>query len=933
MGADTKDHVGSMFNSIRFRLFAIILSLSTIALGVNGFSYFMFENFKERFTELTDVRLKEIQGAGALTEHIYRLERGIHEIGVSQNLEELTAAHEAIKLEEKRSAEILANAGLKEGDPTAKRMDSLVEDENLLFSLRKEGLALAQELASEQIRLFELISEGRVALEPELDEIFQDFDQSGRAVVGSFDVLLTDLLAKDFQQVRDFAALRAEVNLLFGMGTALSMNPGKATAFQIERAGKVSRKNADRLMKRIIDAGLNPNQLKAVKALLAEYDRLPEMGDLEKLKFAKIFAKQRKVAEMSLTLGANSVMGKVKSAVSAASKSGEASIQGMVETQTLRMQEIERLGKALAEYGSTLVKAIVQTEIAAFDQEVLAVQAIRDELISLGDIGGAGFQEILTPLLEIGDAEAGLIATRRLQFVNKEAELKDFKHLELNVGILSDYANSQAADSLDRILGTSVEVQSQIEIAELGLKGLIAFVLAMGTGAMILTQMGLYKPLIELTRTTQRLSNGRLDPVLGFEGKAREISQMATALSVFRENSLKVKELNAESAARDARIEQERLEMFGLLETEFGSVVTAAAQGDFTKRVQTEFSDQQFNQLAVSVNTLVNTTEGGLRALQDALGAMAKADLTHRMQGSFEGTFAELRDDATKTAADLSGMIHQLRVASGLLVQKSQEITNGARSLASSAQDQAATLQQTRSMMEELAQGVAANTESLQHAEALFSSVVKKSEGGREAADVAVASVARIESSSGKISEIIQVIESISFQTNLLALNAAVEAARAGDAGKGFAVVASEVRTLAQRSADAAKEIEELVSESASHVSDGVINVKSTGSALTDIDRSVKDLMDVFQKVTNSGKEQHSNIQEVNDAVGQLDEITQRNASFADQSSAAASALSHEISEVSNMVETFKIDPAAQLPEDEAAIAPPNEGEDISSAA
>ena len=207
--------------------------------------------------------------------------------------------------------------------------------------------------------------------------------------------------------------------------------------------------------------------------------------------------------------------------------------------------------------------------------------------------------------------------------------------------------------------------------------------------------------------------------------------------------------------------------------------------------------------------------------------------------------------------------------------------------------------------MEQISSTVTSSAQRLGEAESLAAEITRRTATGEEAAREAVSAVGRIEESSSKISDIISVIDSIAFQTNLLALNAAVEAARAGEAGKGFAVVAAEVRTLAQRSSDAAKDIAGLIQESAGHVGEGVRLVQRTGESLNRITGGIDELARAIGDIATAGREQSQGVSEVNDAVAQLDGATQENAAAAERAAAAVRELRGEIAELSDLVGRF----------------------------
>ncbi|MFA4617145.1 methyl-accepting chemotaxis protein, partial [Xanthomonas perforans] len=245
-----------------------------------------------------------------------------------------------------------------------------------------------------------------------------------------------------------------------------------------------------------------------------------------------------------------------------------------------------------------------------------------------------------------------------------------------------------------------------------------------------------------------------------------------------------------------------------------------------------------------------------LSALSKLLQAIAAGDLTERMQGQFNGVFARMRDDANTTTAQLADIVGRIQHATLSINTAASEIAAGNNDLSQRTEQQAANLEETAASMEELTSTVRQNAEHARQANQLaIGAATVASQGGSVVAQV-VTTMSGIEVSSKKIADIISVIDGIAFQTNILALNAAVEAARAGEQGRGFAVVASEVRTLAQRSAGAAKEIKHLIDDSVSKVAEGSVLVDQAGKTMADIVASVQRVTDIMGEISAASQEQ-----------------------------------------------------------------------------
>jgi len=275
------------------------------------------------------------------------------------------------------------------------------------------------------------------------------------------------------------------------------------------------------------------------------------------------------------------------------------------------------------------------------------------------------------------------------------------------------------------------------------------------------------------------------------------------------------------------------------------------------------------------------------------------------IRGSDE--IAEIAESMKGMVSSLSSMVASIRSNSALVAHAGKSLAAGNRELAERTEQQAANLEQTAASVEELSSTVQDNSQSTQQANGQAVRVRDVADRGAQGMTQAVHSVEAIQSSAKRMNEIIGVIDGLAFQTNILALNAAVEAARAGEAGRGFAVVASEVRSLAQRSAESAKEIRQLISASSEQVSSSVAQIRAAGSNIADIVSGIRGVATSMAQISTSSAEQSSALSEITAAVRQLDEITQRNAQMVERAVTQAVNLEHRASTLAQAVEAFQL--------------------------
>ncbi|WP_299424509.1 methyl-accepting chemotaxis protein [uncultured Shimia sp.] len=298
-----------------------------------------------------------------------------------------------------------------------------------------------------------------------------------------------------------------------------------------------------------------------------------------------------------------------------------------------------------------------------------------------------------------------------------------------------------------------------------------------------------------------------------------------------------------------------------------------------------------------------------VEALTAALQRLAEGDLTHPIEQRFSEGYEPLRENYNNTLVTLVSIMEAVVENSHRIRSSSKEIGDSSTSLATRTESQASTLEQTAHAMEELTASVRAAAEGAKDVETIVAGTKQTVQSSGEVVKQAVDAMSLIQASSDKISQIISVIDDISFQTNLLALNAGVEAARAGDAGRGFAVVASEVRALAQRSSDSASEIKELINESATHVDEGVTLVGRTGDELTKIISGVATVSERVSGIADGAERQAATLSGINKGVSELDRVTQQNAAMVEETAAASTVLHSDASELASQVSVFKVTP------------------------
>jgi methyl-accepting chemotaxis protein len=458
-----------------------------------------------------------------------------------------------------------------------------------------------------------------------------------------------------------------------------------------------------------------------------------------------------------------------------------------------------------------------------------------------------------------------LAATDRAQAVAAmPGFMKQFTTLE---GAMSDASDRiEAASTAAASRAKSVALFSEILMTAAVVAGVIfAGIL------IVISRAAIVRPVLTLAGDMRRLAAGQNDITVSGAGRPDEIGEMAKSVEVFRQSGIERARLEAEAAGFQQELDRKLRDMEAAFEVagrEQKAVVDVMAKG---------------------------------------LASLAGGDLSTRIAAQVAGDYIALKNDFNAAAAGLEEVIRTITgVASGI-GSGAQEIASASNDLSRRTEQQAASLEETAAALDEIAATVRQTADGAARATTEVASARTDAERSGQVVGQAVSAMGAIEDSSRQITQIIGVIDEIAFQTNLLALNAGVEAARAGDAGRGFAVVAQEVRALAQRSAEAAREIKGLISESSDHVRAGVNLVGQTGEALNRIVGRVAAIDDLVRQISSSSQEQASGLAEVNTAVNHMDQVVQQNAAMVEQATAATHSLKGETAQLVSLVGRFRI--------------------------
>ncbi|NTZ90429.1 methyl-accepting chemotaxis protein [Agrobacterium tumefaciens] len=446
--------------------------------------------------------------------------------------------------------------------------------------------------------------------------------------------------------------------------------------------------------------------------------------------------------------------------------------------------------------------------------------------------------------------------------------------------LMADASIRPTADNLAALLEKLVkgvakgsgELTAETNSTILTSLAVIGFVFSIGVIlAIFVASRGITTPIARLRERMVSLAGGETAAEIDGTGRGDEVGQMAQAVQVFRENAIERIRLEQETEANRSLSEKDRIER-----------------------------ERQKANEAADVKFAVDNLAAGLSKLSEG-------DVSYRIGQPFTATLDGVRNDFNMSAEKLQGALTRVAQNAGGIGAGANEIKSAADDLAKRTEQQAAAVEETAAALEEITTTVRDSTRRAQEAGQIVSRAKAGAEQSGEVVRRAVVAMEQIAKSANEISNIIGVIDEIAFQTNLLALNAGVEAARAGEAGKGFAVVAQEVRELAQRSASAAKEIKALINTSNDQVQQGVQLVGDTGKALTTIVSEVQEINRHVVSIVESAQEQSSGLQQINTAVNQMDQDTQKNAAMVEETNAASHNLAKEVASLNQLLSQFRL--------------------------
>jgi methyl-accepting chemotaxis protein len=713
-------------------------------------------------------------------------------------------------------------------------------------------------------------------LNPIVDDSYFDVVTTAEDVGKTGDKIVKSLVNDGLQLMQTIVQIGSETNLITGLLTASALTSSRPILVLLEDRFTASAQRAQKLLAKL------PKDPKFDK-LRSQMNALVQLADFkthadgasDAMRMQNIFRSHETLANLLISLIDDLNFDLVLQSESAVKRSSK-TVKELVATQIVGLRNALEIAAH-----THLVTNLISEGSVARDAALLV--PIQDRFKASADLlqkvsktlSQQDVKTSIVQLLGLGPGDDGVFALRARELA---AAVRADRTVEENVKIqreLDQAVSTLVGETEQRMKsGTTQLMQELGRNRILLLIVAVVSLLAAGAIALFYVQRSLIRRLTSIGDTMRRLSSGESEVVVASVEDRDEIGDMARAVVVFRDAGLEKIRLESRTAEERREAEEERRRNAGS---------------------QARAAEEQAG--------VVESLAAGLRSL-------SAGDLTFRLPDHFPETYKQIRDDFNSAISGLQDTIQAIATATREVAGTAAEISASTTDLSLRTEQQSAGLEQTAAAMGELSATVKKNAESARQANQFASGTREVAERGGAVVAQTVEAMARIEESSHKISDILGVIEEIARQTNLLALNAAVEAARAGEAGRGFAVVASEVRSLAQRSSQAAKDIKQLITSSSGQVREGVELVNRAGASLAEILESIKRVAQIVAQIASASGEQSTGIDQVNLALTQMDEMTQQNSALVEENAAAAKALEQQSNGMDERVSYFRVEDA-----------------------
>ncbi|WP_066702771.1 methyl-accepting chemotaxis protein [Celeribacter ethanolicus] len=916
-----KNWIGNLLGSVAAKILGILFALVGTTLAAILVSGSLISTIRDETDRLVSDSLPPLQIAAGISNAVSDLKTGIGTLSGTTAQNEIEGA-----IADLENAATTLNQRLRQVDHTAypgldEDMQALHADIATLNDARRRELeAQARNLKAQS----QLNADSRALgemLQKQISQASFALLLAGNDASSATNRNLSQLLQRDVEALKLALMFKAELNLSVGLIQTLLETNDFGIRTEVLDQTRAAHERIEALLKDMTANDTVQGKVPELREALTFPSGFLDLSPTD----MKIRARLLHQAQNELNTLSSKLVDHVLFTLDM--ESADALSKNEVVLRTLLDKDVRNITD-LARLDSTAKTVLIKAMQGAASIETGAVLGLQAEIDKLTPELRArsvtlpeDFKGLVASVLRETDPQTRLLHARTEVLEARRAGLTASADVASGLLRISDAVITISDASLFGIATASQTLTTTAEHAQKTMNGIAVIAVVIVLIAPILTYMFIMRPLTAVTARTVRLAIGDMSDIRRVGGRYGEIARLFAALSVFRNNLVGKERMETEAHARQLREDQAKAQ--AEKETHDREAAERARQQEQAERDHARDARNEAERQAIEAKTAAERQARHAEqphvvgALAEGLRRLSQGDVRLTLDEAFPESYEQLRQDYNAAVLSLRSVIGRLSGTARTIHDNSGEISNAAKDLSHRTERAASMLGETAAALTQLTASVKSAADGAALANRTVTGSKSNAQSASKVVQEAISAMDAISESSDKISRIISVIDDIAFQTNLLALNAGVEAARAGEAGRGFAVVASEVRALAQRSSEAAREINTLISVSGQQVGRGVSLVDQTGDALRSIVEDVSAISQHMSEIATSAEEQSAGISEINAAVSNLDQTTQQNVAMFEQTTAASLSLTQEATMLTQIVSKFVLNDSVAQSETE----------------